>query len=212
MLVSAFGTGGTLSGAGALLKERKPSVRVVAVEPAAAAVLSGGSPGQHLIPGIGVGFLADVLDRNVVDEVIAVGDADAFATARRLARAEGILAGASSGAAAHAALAVAGREASRGQLIVVILPCSDPRIGRFSRPTPIQGEGHAFASRPDPAGGTACQRPVREGRDQHETQTGGSSRHAGDGRRASTGTTPMSVKPCRRRIGIDVPSSAWIAA
>ncbi len=127
VLVSAFGTGGTFTGVGEVLKERKPSVRVVAVEPANAAVLSGKTPGEHRIPGIGVGFVADVLNREVVDEVIAVSDEDAFDTARRLARKEGILAGASSGAAVHAALAVAARESSRGKMIVVIIPDTGER-------------------------------------------------------------------------------------
>jgi cysteine synthase A len=127
VLVSAFGTGGTFTGVGEVLKERKPSVRVVAVEPADAAVLSGRPPGEHRIPGIGVGFIADVLNRAIVDEVIAVSDEDAFATARKLARTEGILAGASSGAALYAALAIARRVESRDRTIVVILPDTGER-------------------------------------------------------------------------------------
>jgi cysteine synthase A len=95
------------------IKERKPSVRIIAVEPANAAVLSGGPVGNHQIPGIGIGFIPDVLNRSILDEVVAVTDEDAFACARRLAREEGIIAGVSSGAAVHAALAVAGRN-SRG--------------------------------------------------------------------------------------------------
>jgi cysteine synthase A len=121
IFVSAVGTGGTLTGVGEVLKERKPSVRVVAVEPAGAAVLSGGRAGNHSIPGIGVGFVPEVLNRSILDEVIAVSDEDAFAGARQLAREEGILAGASSGAALHAALGIAGREEAAGKLIVVIL-------------------------------------------------------------------------------------------
>ena len=121
VFVSAVGTGGTITGVGEVLKERKPSVRVVAVEPAGAAVLSGGSVGNHLIPGIGVGFIPEVLNRSILDEVIAVTDEDAFACARRLARVEGIVAGASSGAALHAALAVASRMDSTGRTIVVLL-------------------------------------------------------------------------------------------
>jgi cysteine synthase len=121
LFVSAVGTGGTITGVGDALKKRKRSVRTVAVEPAGAAVLSGGTPGNHLIPGIGVGFVPAVLDRSLIDEVIAVSDEDAFERTRQLARREGILAGVSSGAALHAALAVAARDDSRGKLIVVLL-------------------------------------------------------------------------------------------
>jgi cysteine synthase A len=119
--VSAVGTGGTITGVGEVLKQRKPAVRVIAVEPANAAVLSGGPVGNHQIPGIGVGFIREVLNRSILDEVIAVPDAEAFACARRLAREEGIVAGASSGAALHAALSVAARTENGGRMIVVIL-------------------------------------------------------------------------------------------
>lgn len=119
--VSAVGTGGTITGVGEVLKERKPGVRIIAVEPANAAVLSGRPAGNHQIPGIGIGFVADVMNRSILDEVIAVTDEDAFSCARRLAREEGIVAGASSGAALHAALEVAGRRESAGKTIVVIL-------------------------------------------------------------------------------------------
>lgn len=122
VFVSAVGTGGTITGVGEVLKERKPSVRVVAVEPAGAPVLSGGTAGSHRIPGIGVGFVPEVLNRSILDEVIAVTDEEAFACAQRLARKEGILAGVSSGAALHAALAVASRKEAAGKMIVVILP------------------------------------------------------------------------------------------
>jgi cysteine synthase A len=121
VFVSAVGTGGTLTGVGEVLKDRKPSVRVIAVEPAGAAVLSGGPAGNHQIPGIGVGFIPEVLNRSIVDEVVAVSDEHAFDATRRLAREEGILAGVSSGAALHAALAVAAREESAGKVIVVVL-------------------------------------------------------------------------------------------
>ncbi len=121
VLVSAVGTGGTITGVGELLKERKPAVKIVAVEPAGAAVLSGQPAGSHHMPGIGVGFIPQVLNRTIVDEVIAVTDEEAFACARRLAREEGILAGVSSGATLHAALKWAARPQSAGKLIVVII-------------------------------------------------------------------------------------------
>jgi cysteine synthase len=121
VFVSAVGTGGTITGVGELLKERKATVKVVAVEPAGAAVLSGKAAGSHQMPGIGVGFIPQVLNRSIIDEVIAVNDEEAFACARRLAREEGILAGVSSGAALHAALTLAARPLSVGKLIVVII-------------------------------------------------------------------------------------------
>ncbi len=127
VFVCAVGTGGTITGVGEVLKERKPNVRVVAVEPANAAMLSGGPARNHQIPGIGVGFIPEVLNRSILDEVIAVTDEDAFAGARRLAREEGILAGASAGAAVHAALAVASRKEEAGKTIVVILPDTGER-------------------------------------------------------------------------------------
>ena len=121
VFVSAVGTGGTITGVGEVLKARKPGVRIVAVEPAGAAVLSGGPAGNHLMPGIGVGFIPVVLNRAILDEVMAVADEDAFGCTRRLAREEGILAGVSSGAALHAALAVAARPDAAGKMIVVLL-------------------------------------------------------------------------------------------
>jgi len=127
VFVSAVGTGGTITGVGEVLKARKPSVRIVAVEPAGAALLSGRPAGKHLMPGIGVGFIPQVLNRSILDEVIAVTDDEAFATTRRLARTEGIVAGVSSGAALHAALAVASRAESAGKMIVVILPDTGER-------------------------------------------------------------------------------------
>ena len=119
--ISAVGTGGTITGVGEVFKQKKPSVRIIAVEPASAAVLSGGPAGNHQIPGIGIGFIPDVLNRSILDEVVAVTDEDAFSCARRLAREEGIVAGVSSGAAVHAALAVAARKETAGRTIVVIL-------------------------------------------------------------------------------------------
>jgi len=127
VFVSAVGTGGTITGVGEVLKERRPGVRVVAVEPAGAAVLSGGPVGNHLMPGIGVGFIPEVLNRSILDEIMAVTDEEAFRCTRRLARVEGIMAGVSSGAALHAALAVASREDSAGRMIVVLLPDTGER-------------------------------------------------------------------------------------
>ena len=127
VFVSAVGTGGTITGVGEVLKQRKPQVQVVAVEPSNAAVLSGKPAGNHQIPGIGVGFIPQILNRSILDEIIAVSDEDAFTGARRLAREEGILAGASSGAALHAALLIAARESSAGKMIVVILADSAER-------------------------------------------------------------------------------------
>lgn len=121
VFVSAVGTGGTITGVGEALKARKPGVRVVAVEPAGAAVLSGRAPGSHQMPGIGVGFIPEILNRSILDEIIAVTDEEAFAAARSLAREEGILAGVSSGAAVHAALRVASRQELAGKMIVVLL-------------------------------------------------------------------------------------------
>jgi cysteine synthase A len=119
--VSAVGTGGTITGVGELLKERKPGVRIIAVEPAGAAVLSGDAPGPHQMPGIGVGFIPEVLNRSIIDEVISVTDDEAFASARQLARMEGVVAGVSSGAALHAALKVAARAEFTNKMIVVLL-------------------------------------------------------------------------------------------
>ncbi len=119
-LVTGVGTGGTITGVGQALKERRPGVLAIAVEPATSAVLSGGLPGPHKIQGIGAGFVPDVLDRSVVDEVIAVGDEDALATARAAAEREGLLIGISAGAAFHAALEVAARPEMAGKRIITI--------------------------------------------------------------------------------------------
>jgi cysteine synthase A len=121
VFVSAVGTGGTITGVGEVLKKRKPSVRVVAVEPAGAAVLSGRPAGRHQMPGIGVGFIPEILNRSILDEIITVTDDEAFAWTRRLGCEEGIIAGVSSGAALHAAITVASRDDSSGKLIVVLL-------------------------------------------------------------------------------------------
>ena len=121
VFISAVGTGGTLSGVGQFLKAIKPGVKVIAVEPQGAALLSGGRAGQHQMPGIGVGFIPKVLDRSIIDEVVVVTNEAAFSCARRLAQEEGILAGVSSGAALHAALQVGSREMFSGRTIVVLL-------------------------------------------------------------------------------------------
>ena len=127
VFVAGVGTGGTITGAGELLKSRNAGCRIVGVEPSASAVLSGGRPGPHKIQGIGAGFIPRVLDRDVLDEVIAVDDEDALETARKLARREGVLAGISGGAAVWAAIEVARRPESRGARIVTILPDSGER-------------------------------------------------------------------------------------
>jgi cysteine synthase A len=127
VFVSGVGTGGTITGVGQVLKERRPEVQVIAVEPEASPVLTGGNPGPHKIQGIGAGFVPEILDRSVIDEVIAVSDEDALETARRTARREGLLVGISAGAAIHAALAVAGREGMEGKRVVVIAPDSGER-------------------------------------------------------------------------------------
>jgi len=121
-VVSGVGTGGTITGVGQVLKQRRPSVKMVAVEPEDSPVLSGGQPGPHKIQGIGAGFVPDVLDRSLIDEVITVGNQTAFDTARQLARVEGIPAGISSGAAVAAALELGARPEAAGKNIVIIIP------------------------------------------------------------------------------------------
>jgi cysteine synthase A len=127
VLVCGVGTGGTITGAGEFLKGRNPKLHVVAVEPASSAVLSGRSPGPHKIQGIGAGFVPPVLNRAIIDEVVAVDDEDALDTARRAARVEGALVGISCGAALWAAIEVGTRPESRGRRIAVVLPDSGER-------------------------------------------------------------------------------------
>ncbi|MCX5803973.1 MAG: cysteine synthase A, partial [Proteobacteria bacterium] len=121
-LVAGVGTGGTITGVGEIIKKKKPTFKVIAVEPEASPVLSGGSPGPHKIQGIGAGFVPEVLDRQIIDRVIKVTNDSAFETARRLTKEEGIFCGISSGAAMWAALKIAKEEEFKGKLIVVIIP------------------------------------------------------------------------------------------
>lgn len=127
ILVAGVGTGGTVTGIGEIIKKKKPSFKVIAVEPDASAVLSGGAPGPHKIQGIGAGFLPQVLNRDIIDEIIRVTNDHAGQTARQLAKLEGILAGISCGAALWAALEVAKRKENKGKVIVVILPDTGER-------------------------------------------------------------------------------------
>jgi cysteine synthase A len=122
VVIAGVGTGGTITGVGEALKEKKPSVKMIAVEPRNAAVLSGKRPGPHFIQGIGAGFVPKILRREIIDEVIAVSEEESFEAAHRLASKEGILGGISSGAAIAAALTVAARDDMAGKMIVVILP------------------------------------------------------------------------------------------
>jgi cysteine synthase A len=121
-VISGVGTGGTITGIGQVLKARKPSVRMIAVEPEASPILSGGQPGPHKIQGIGAGFVPSILDRGVIDDVVQVSNDDSFAMARRVAAEEGIPVGISSGAALTAAFSVAARDDMKGKLIVTIIP------------------------------------------------------------------------------------------
>ena len=127
LFVAGVGTGGTITGVGTYLKEQKPEVKVVAVEPASSAVLSTGVPGPHKIQGIGAGFVPDVLTTNVFDEIVTVTNEDAFAAGKLIGKSEGVLVGISSGAAVSAAIALAQREENAGKTIVVLLPDTGDR-------------------------------------------------------------------------------------
>jgi cysteine synthase len=127
ILVAGVGTGGTITGVGEVIKPRKPSFRIVAVEPAESPVLSGGKPGPHKIQGLGAGFVPDVLRRDMIDEVVTVKSEEAGAMARRLAREEGLMSGISCGAAMVAGVQVAERTENRGKMIVVVLPDTGER-------------------------------------------------------------------------------------
>ncbi len=127
VFVAGVGTGGTVTGVGEALKKKNPAVKIIAVEPEDSPVLSGGSPGPHKIQGIGAGFVPDVLNKGIIDEIITVSHVDAGETAKRLAREEGILAGISGGAAFFAALKVCSREEFRGKTVVVLLPDTGER-------------------------------------------------------------------------------------
>ncbi len=126
-LVAGVGTGGTITGTSEEMKSRKPAFQAVAVEPAASPVLSGGQPGPHKIQGIGAGFIPEILNTKIIDEIITVANEEAFETARRVAKEEGILCGISSGAAVFAALKVAARQENAGKVIVTILPSTGER-------------------------------------------------------------------------------------
>ena len=127
IFVAGVGTGGTVTGVGTYLKSKNPAVRIVAVEPETSAVLSGKKAGKHGLQGIGAGFIPEILDTDIIDEIIPVSDTDAYEMARRLGRMEGFLAGISSGAALHAACQLAKRPENEGKTIVTLLPDSGER-------------------------------------------------------------------------------------
>ncbi len=140
-LVAGVGTGGTITGVAQVIKPKKPSFKAIAVEPTDSPVLSGGSPGKHKIQGIGAGFVPDVLDKKLVDEVITVTNDEAFDMARRLAKEEGILCGISSGANVHAAVKYASRPENQGKLVVAIIPSFGERYLNTDLFAPYRYEG-----------------------------------------------------------------------
>lgn len=144
IFVGGVGTGGTITAVGEVIKARKPGLKVVAVEPKNSPVLSGGKPGPHKIQGIGAGFVPDVLNTKVIDEIIQVANEDAISTAQQLARQEGILCGISSGAALWAALEVSRRGVNRGKMIVVVLPDTGERYLSTALAEVPQTEGRNF--------------------------------------------------------------------
>ncbi|HXE57047.1 MAG TPA: cysteine synthase A [Gemmatimonadales bacterium] len=164
VLVAGVGTGGTITGAGRYLRERKPGIRIAAVEPAESPVLSGGSPSPHKQQGIGAGFVPAVLDTSIYDEIVRTTNDDAIATTRRLARDEGILSGISAGSVTWAALQIAARPGSAGRLIVAVLPdfgeryLSNPVYGEWAVAEPADALTALWAG---PAGGTISGEPRR---------------------------------------------------
>jgi cysteine synthase A len=151
ILISGVGTGGTITGVAEVIKSRKPSFKAVAIEPADSPILSGGKPGPHKIQGIGAGFVPDVLNINIIDEIVTVTNEDAFETARQVARLEGILCGISSGAAVWAAMQIAARSENAGKQIVVILPSTGERY--LSTDLFIKEERGTMAAAKKPAAG-----------------------------------------------------------
>lgn len=127
IFVAGVGTGGTVTGNGEALKEKNPNIKIVAVEPSASSVLSGGKPGAHKIQGIGAGFIPEILNQDIIDEIITVDNEDAFETAREIAKTDGVFVGISSGAALYAATVLAKREENKGKKIVVLLPDTGER-------------------------------------------------------------------------------------